>query len=77
MASLNGVRYAVAQDEDDIWCAHAELEPQAFAHGDGYTREAALADLADAVAALRVVLDQSAAPRARRARQPPVARGDA
>ncbi len=58
MAALDGVQHTVDADEDGVWCARAQLGDQGFAHGDGDTQKAALADLADAVAALLAVLGE-------------------
>jgi predicted RNase H-like HicB family nuclease len=44
--------YMVEQDEDGVWCAHAQLRPGVGANGDGPTREAAIADLREALTAL-------------------------
>jgi predicted RNase H-like HicB family nuclease len=44
--------YTVEQDEDGVWCAHAQLRPGVVANGDGPTREAAIADLREALTAL-------------------------
>jgi predicted RNase H-like HicB family nuclease len=46
------VLYTVEQDEDGIWCAHAQLRPGVGAHGQGKTAEAAIADLREALAGL-------------------------
>ncbi len=46
------VPYDVEQDEDGIWCAHAQLRPGVGAHGEGDTEEAAIADLREALAGL-------------------------
>jgi predicted RNase H-like HicB family nuclease len=46
------VPYALEQDEDGIWCAHAQLRPGVGAHGEGETPEAAIEDLRDALTAL-------------------------
>jgi len=35
----------VQQDQDGVWCAHAQLRPGVGAHGEGDSREAAIADL--------------------------------
>lgn len=57
-ATLDGVTrivhvpYAVEQDEDGVWCASAQIRPGVGAVGDGPTREAAVADLRDALAVL-------------------------
>jgi predicted RNase H-like HicB family nuclease len=40
------------QDEDGIWCAHAQLRPGVGANGEGSTAEAAVADLREALEAL-------------------------
>jgi predicted RNase H-like HicB family nuclease len=39
------VPYRVEQDEDGVWVAEAALLPDAFANGQGDTREAAIEDL--------------------------------
>lgn len=44
--------YTVDQDEDGVWCAHAQLRPGVGAHGEGDTRESAVADLRDALVGL-------------------------
>lgn len=49
----------IEQDEDGVWCAHAQLRPQVGAHGEGETREAAIADLR---AALTAVAEESGMP---------------
>ena len=46
------VPYTVAQDEDGVWCAHAQLRPGVGAHGEGDSREAAIADLREALIGL-------------------------
>jgi predicted RNase H-like HicB family nuclease len=46
------VPYAVEQDEDGLWCASAQLRPGVGAVGDGPTRDAAIADLRDALEVL-------------------------
>lgn len=40
--------YTIEQDEDGVWCAHAQLRPGVGAHGEGDSREAAIADLREA-----------------------------
>lgn len=40
------------QDEDGVWCAHAQLRPGVGANGEGDTPEAAIADLREAVEGL-------------------------
>lgn len=42
------IPYTVEQDEDGVWCAHAQLRPGVGANGEGDTREAAVADLREA-----------------------------
>lgn len=46
------VPYTVEQDEDGVWCAHAQLRPGVGAHGQGDTAEAAVDDLREALQAL-------------------------
>jgi predicted RNase H-like HicB family nuclease len=46
------VPYTVEQDEDGIWCAHAQLRPGVGANGEGDTAEAAVADLREALEGL-------------------------
>ena len=46
------VPYNVAQDEDGVWCAHAQLRPGVGAHGEGDSRDAAIADLREALIGL-------------------------
>ena len=46
------VPYTVEQDEDGIWCAHAQLRPGVGANGEGDTANAAVADLREALQAL-------------------------
>jgi len=46
------VPYTVEQDEDGVWCAHAQLRPGVGANGEGDTREAAIADLREALIGL-------------------------
>lgn len=46
------VPYTVQQDEDGVWCAHAQLRPGVGANGEGDSREAAIADLREALIAL-------------------------
>jgi hypothetical protein len=52
MTRVVHVPYTVEQDEDGVWCAHAQLRPGVGANGDGPTREAAIADLREALTAL-------------------------
>ena len=46
------VLYTVEQDEDGVWCAHAQLRPGVGANGEGDSREAAIADLREALLGL-------------------------
>jgi predicted RNase H-like HicB family nuclease len=46
------VPYIVEQDEDGVWCAHAQLRPGVGAHGEGETADAAVADLRQALTGL-------------------------
>ncbi len=46
------VPYTLERDEDGVWCASALIRPGAGAVGDGKTREEAVADLREALAAL-------------------------
>ena len=46
------VLYTVDQDEDGIWCAHAQLRPGVGAHGEGDTAQAAITDLREALTGL-------------------------
>jgi hypothetical protein len=46
------VPYNVDQDEDGVWCAHAQLRPGVGASGEGGSREAAIADLREALEGL-------------------------
>ena len=46
------VSYLVEQDENGTWSAEAAVDPKSFANGEGATREAALEDLKEAIAAL-------------------------
>jgi predicted RNase H-like HicB family nuclease len=48
------VPYAIEQDEDGVWCAHAQLRPGVGAHGEGTTAEDAVEDLREALAGLIV-----------------------
>lgn len=52
MSRVVHVPYTVEQDEDGVWCAHAQLRPSVGAHGEGETRESAIADLHEALVAL-------------------------
>lgn len=44
--------YTVEQDEDGVWCAHAQLRPGVGANGEGATAAAAVADLREALTGL-------------------------
>jgi hypothetical protein len=46
------VPYTVDQDEDGVWCAHAQLRPGVGANGEGESPETAVADLREALIAL-------------------------
>lgn len=46
------IPYTVEQDEDGVWCAHAQLRPNVGAHGEGDTEEAAIDDLREALGGL-------------------------
>jgi predicted RNase H-like HicB family nuclease len=46
------VPYTVEQDEDGVWCAHAQLRPGVRANGEGDNAQAAVADLREALAGL-------------------------
>jgi predicted RNase H-like HicB family nuclease len=46
------VPYTVEQDEDGVWCAHAQLRPGVGANGEGATRAEAVADLREALTGL-------------------------
>ena len=46
------VPYTVEQAEDGVWCAHAQLRPGVGANGEGDSREAAVADLREALEGL-------------------------
>lgn len=52
MSRVVHVPYTVEQDEDGVWCAHAQLRPGVGAHGEGDTRDAAIVDLREALVAL-------------------------
>lgn len=44
--------YTVEQDEDGVWCARAQLRAGVGANGEGDSREAAVADLREALEGL-------------------------
>lgn len=50
----------VEQDEDGVWCAHAQLRPGLGAHGEGDTEDAAVDDLREA---LRTLIAEFGTPR--------------
>lgn len=52
MTRVVHVPHTVEQDEDGVCCAHAQLRPGVGANGDGPSREAAIADLREALTAL-------------------------
>lgn len=52
MARTVTVPYDLEQDEDGVWCAHAQLRPGVGAHGEGSTPEAAIEDLREALVGL-------------------------
>jgi predicted RNase H-like HicB family nuclease len=46
------VPYTVEQDEDGVWCAHAQLRPGVRASGEGDSPETSIADLREALTGL-------------------------
>ena len=46
------VPYTVEEDEDGVWCTHAQLRPSVRTNGEGATREEAVDDLREALAGL-------------------------
>lgn len=46
------VPYTIEQDEDGVWCAHAQLRPGVGANGEGDTLDAAVAGLREALEGL-------------------------
>lgn len=46
------VPYVIEQDEDGVWCAHAQLRPGVGANGEGATRAEAEEDLREALGGL-------------------------
>ena len=46
------VLYTMEQDEDGVWCAHAQLRPGVGANGEGDSPSAAIADLREALTGL-------------------------
>jgi predicted RNase H-like HicB family nuclease len=43
------IPYTIEPDQDGAWCAHAQLRPGVGANGEGDSREAAIADLRQAL----------------------------
>jgi predicted RNase H-like HicB family nuclease len=52
MTRAADVPYTVEQDEDGVWCAHAQLRPGVGANGEGDTLDAAVAGLREALEGL-------------------------
>lgn len=52
MARTVTVPYDLEQDEDGVWCAHAQLRPGVGAHGEGESPEQAIEDLREALVGL-------------------------
>lgn len=52
MARSVHIPYTVEQDEDGVWCAHAQIRPGVGAHGEGDSADAAVADLREALTGL-------------------------
>jgi hypothetical protein len=46
------IPYVLEQDEDGVWCAHAQLQPHVGAHGEGVTPDEAVMDLREALSGL-------------------------
>jgi hypothetical protein len=46
------VLYTIEQDEDGVWCAHAQLRPGVGANGEGDSPAGAIADLREALTGL-------------------------
>lgn len=46
------IPYTVEQDEDSVWCAHAQLPPHIGAHGDGTAENDTIEDLREALSGL-------------------------
>jgi hypothetical protein len=46
------VPYTVEQDEEGVWCAHAQLRPGVGANGEDDSAHAAVADLREALTGL-------------------------
>ena len=45
MTQVPAVPYTLEQDEDGVWCAHAQLRPGVGAQGEGNDPDSAVADL--------------------------------
>jgi predicted RNase H-like HicB family nuclease len=52
MSRVVHIPYVIEQDEDGVWCAHAQLRPGVGAHGEGEDPEGAVADLREALIVL-------------------------
>jgi predicted RNase H-like HicB family nuclease len=52
MARTVHMPYTIEQDEDGVWCAHAQLRPGVGANGEGSSPESAIADLREALLGL-------------------------
>jgi predicted RNase H-like HicB family nuclease len=52
MARTVHMPYTIEQDEDGVWCAHAQLRPGVGANGEGSSPESAIADLRKALLGL-------------------------
>jgi hypothetical protein len=59
MARSVYVPYTDRQDENGVWCAHAQLRPRVGANGEGEAAEAAVEDLRRA---LIVLVEEFGAP---------------
>ncbi len=46
------IPYTLEQDEDGVWCAHAQLWPHVGAHGEGAIPDEAMTDLREALSGL-------------------------
>jgi predicted RNase H-like HicB family nuclease len=52
MARTVHMPYTIEQDEDGVWCAHAQLRPGVGANGEGSSPESAITDLRAALLGL-------------------------
>ncbi|WP_017608379.1 hypothetical protein [Nocardiopsis xinjiangensis] len=52
MTQVPAVPYTLEQDEDGVWCAHAQLRPGIGARGQGNDPDSAVADLHRALTGL-------------------------